>query len=130
MDFGSKEWNEYYHGRNKDGHRPISDQAKRARKAMAQTLTKKGEFEGLKENDDPFQSIWETPFLELDQITKTNIEKDHALTVKVLDRDLSESVITSLLSHGFRWSNRRGGMFWAPRTPLTVAVIERLMEAA
>lgn len=39
--FGSKLWNEYYHGRNKDGHRPASDRAKRYRERARKAATAK-----------------------------------------------------------------------------------------
>ena len=40
--FGSKAWQEYYHGRNKDGHRPTNDKAKRSREAYKHAASKKG----------------------------------------------------------------------------------------
>lgn len=43
FDFGSKEWNDYYLGRNKDGAKSISDRAKRARAAYEKALTKGGD---------------------------------------------------------------------------------------
>ena len=43
MTFGSKEWNEYYHGRNKDGARTKGDKAKRAKEGLKKSLTQKGE---------------------------------------------------------------------------------------
>ena len=40
--FGSPEWQEYYHNKNKDGHRPTNDKAKRSREAYKHAASKKG----------------------------------------------------------------------------------------
>lgn len=55
MTFGSKEWNAYYHGRNK-GHRAKGDKATRARTALKQSLTKKGERAELERRRAEFRA--------------------------------------------------------------------------
>ena len=52
-----------------------------------------------------------------------------AQIVRVHHAGLDESALVSLLSHGFRWSQRRGGIWWASRTPEACAVAERVCEA-
>ena len=55
MTFGSKEWNAYYHGRNK-GPRAKGDQATRARTALKQSLTQKGERTELERRRAEFET--------------------------------------------------------------------------
>jgi hypothetical protein len=132
--FGSRAYQEYYHGRN-NGHRAIGDQASRARSAMKATLTKRGESLELDRRGDEaraemlaFERLG-TVTLDLEPDLQTNLGNDRALTVKIKHSlDLPESLIVSLLSSGFRWSHRRGGMWWAPRTPESILIASRLME--
>jgi hypothetical protein len=51
--FGSKAWQEYYRGRNKDGARPASDLAHKQRKAFKRLETKAGqrEFDDLRNEE-------------------------------------------------------------------------------
>ena len=56
MTFGSKEWNAYYHGRNKDAKRAKGDTAKRANTALKKSLTKKAEREELNRRRGEFEA--------------------------------------------------------------------------
>lgn len=58
-----------------------------------------------------------------------NHRAQDALIVRIqAPAGIPESSISALLSHGFRWSHRRGGMWWAPRTAEACRIAARICE--
>ena len=130
--FGSKRWQEYYHGRN-NGHRPTGDRAQRSRAGYKRAATKAGERAELDrraaeaEAQAQGMAAWEA------QVERLALEAEaeaqahqapawrppspQAMTVQLRAQVLPEPVIVALIGAGWRWSNRRGGMWWAPRSP-------------
>ena len=141
MEFGSKEWQEYYHGRNVSGHRPKGDLAQRANKALRYSLTKRGQAEyddmrcaehaGFEAFEASLDSLAvESANEELQsEALESNLDNANAITVKVwAPQGLPETIATTLLQAGFRWSLRRGGMFWAPRNPETLRIVSAILS--
>lgn len=143
MDFGSREWQAYHHGRN-NGHRYKGDRATRANAALRHAMTKTGERECLDllaaELDADAQAVaaWDAACeaLALDanheaqQIAaiKSNLTSERAEIVRlVAPLGLPESTTAGLLSAGWRWSPRRGGMWWASRNPQNLQIAAAIL---
>ena len=131
--FGSKKWQEYYHGRNKNGHRAATDRAQRVRASYKRAATKAGERAELQRRADEAEAEaqalaqWEAEVERLaleaqaeqasHQMPAWRPPSPQALTVQVRAQILPESAIVAMISAGWRWSQRRGGMWWANRSP-------------
>lgn len=124
MSFGSKAWNEYYHGRNKDGARTKSDAGHRSTKEMKRLLnTKRGNVE----LDDAANAIARDNYL-LRQ-ARHNLANDKAVTAKVeCPEGLPTATVESLRVNGFQYSAHRGGLYWAPRTPESVSILRAALS--
>ncbi len=128
--FGSKAWREHY---------GVSGGAQRARHDSAARDRARHELRDMEQamEDESF-AAWDAAVVRLAQehaeeagrpAPRWNRRADDALTVRVVPVEpLPEVSVATLLSHGFRWSDRRGGMFWAPRTPSACAVARRICE--
>jgi len=140
MEFGSKEWQEYYHGRN-NSHRQKSDRAQRANAALKAAATKHGQvafddarnaelasFAAFEASLDQLslEDSWET---EQTGAIRHNLANARAITVKIwAPAGLPEATATALFQAGFRWSLRKGGMFWAPRNPETLRIVSAIIS--
>lgn len=138
--FGSKAWNEYY-GLDR-GSRRKGDRAQRAGEGLRHALTQAGDREHLAQREADLRAEAEalaTWDAEVERLAMAEAEErgqvatwnqrrvNAAVKVRPL-RPLPESLVTGLLCNGFKWSERKGGMYWAPRTPTTEAVARLVCE--
>lgn len=124
MSFGSKAYQEYYHGRNKDGHRGKTDKAQRITKEYKRLL---GTKRGQTELDDAANAVARDNFLL--RAAKHNLANDKAVTAKVeCPEGLPTATIESLKCNGFAYSAHRGGLYWAPRTPESIAILRAALS--
>lgn len=128
--FGSRTWREH-HGASSGAQRARHDSAARDRarhelRDMEQAL----EDEAFARWDADVVRLAEEHAEETSRpAPRWNRRALDALTVRVVPVvPLPEVSVATLLSHGFRWSDRRGGMFWAPRTPSACAVAQSVCE--
>lgn len=121
--FGAKAWREY-HGMTAGAQRARHDAAgrDRARHELAEQEARRAEADDQAVERLALEHAEEMAQLEA---ARSNVGTDHALTVRIkAPQGLPESSVASLLSHGFRWSPRRGGIWWAPWSPLACRVAE------
>jgi hypothetical protein len=128
--FGSRAWRDHY-GASSGARRAHADMMSRdrARHELADIEARLDAeaFEAFEY--EAFQIVRE----HTDELAAGPIRWNHraqdALIVRIqAPAGISESNAAALLSHGFRWSHRRGGMWWAPRTPEACRIAERICE--
>lgn len=134
MAFGSKEWNEYYHG----GRAP--KRASEATRRLRLPSVRKAQAAAHEAAMDDWaaQLAWEAECVGIVQayqaeasaagtIARNTAHKGHALTVQVLPlASWPEGVTEELQAAGFRWTGRKGGKWWAHRTVEACELAERL----
>jgi hypothetical protein len=134
MTFGSKEWNEYYHG----GRAPKRKGAIARRLAMPSVRKTQAAAHELAMDDWAAQLAWEagcagivqayqSDLQGLGTVARSTAAKDHALTVQVHPLTTwPEGITEELQAAGFAWSSRKGGFWWAHRSPETCATAARI----
>lgn len=136
MAFGSKEWNEFHHGGRAPKRR--TDLANRARAGYASkadvavheaTMQDWEAQQSWEAECEGIVKAYQAEASHSGPIARHTAAKAHALTVQVLPvASWPEGVTEELQAAGFAWTNRKGGKWWAPRTPETCAIAARISE--
>jgi len=134
VEFGTDEWRKQ-RGMGR-GPARRSDQAHRAKRVLRQAVTVSGlwSWDEARETQARMESAaleaWER---DTERLASEYAQELHtagprwnakraAAVVKVSHAGLTEADLVALISHGFAWSHRRGGMWWANRTELSETI--------